>query len=331
MTIKMKISILTPLLLAFSFLFVGNVAADNENDAVRGLLREIIQCAKEAKKDGLLKGYERANITRPAKHALRDLRIYERRLKKGREEAAESRYESYLENLDEIDEALDEILEERPGREAFVEKVRGLLDEIRNPSTSLAIVEDDFNDYDNGSIVGQGDWESYVNGENYTVQDSTVFEGSKALHIDTVADSVVTKKGTARPDGRQAVYVRTENRSSWGAYPDGNAQFRVTKNSWAGGSDIFAAVTFKSDGNVAYFDPISDSYQDFATYNDNEWTLLEIEWRSTDNTARYRVHEGTWTDWKTFKGAASFTDFDYVGFDFILPSGSGGVYFDTLK
>lgn len=192
------------------------------------------------------------------------------------------------------------------------------------------IVEDTFNGYTNGSVVGQGGWESYVNGDNFVVQDTTRFEGSKALHVSASGDSVVTKKGTPRSDGKQAVWVRTENRSQWGFYPDGNAQFRVSKNSWAGGTDIFAAVSFKSDGNVAYYDVVSGVYQNFAAYDDNEWTLVEIEWRSSDTRARYRVNEDTWTDWKPFSGIGPFTGFDYVGFDFYLPGGSGGAYFDTL-
>lgn len=197
--------------------------------------------------------------------------------------------------------------------------------------SSQPIVEDDFNGYTDGSIVGQGSWESYANGDNFVVQGAVVNEGAKALHVNASADSIATKRGVPRADGKQAVCIRTENRSQWGFYLDGNAQFRVTKNSWAGGTDIFAAVSFKSDGNVAYYDVVNDVYQNFATYNDNEWTLLEIEWRSSDKTARYRVNNGAWAEWKTFSGAESFTDFDYVGFDFVLPSGSGGVYFDTLR
>lgn len=192
------------------------------------------------------------------------------------------------------------------------------------------IVGDDFN-YSLGSIVGKGNWESYVNGQNFLVQKLQALKGKKALHINSLGDSVVTKKGRSLSDGLQTVYVRSENRASWGPYADGNAQFRVTKNSWAGGSDIFAAVSFKSDGNVAYFDSDAEVYQNFATYDDNEWTKLDIEWRSSDKMTRYRVDDGAWTAWKTFRGASSFTDFDYVGFDFALPSGAGGVYFDTLR
>lgn len=192
------------------------------------------------------------------------------------------------------------------------------------------IVKDNFNKYLNGSIVSQGGWVEYVNGANFTVEDSTSFEGQKALFNNALADSVVAKAGTPLADGKQAVRIRTENRASWGFYEDGNAQFRVTKGVW-GTSGKFAAVSFRGDGNVAYYDPITDDYLNFASYNDNEWTLLEVEWRSSDAKARYRVNNGEWTDWKTFAGTASFTNFDHVGFDFFLPSGSGGVYYDTLR
>jgi len=196
-------------------------------------------------------------------------------------------------------------------------------------TTLNPIVTDDFN-YALGSIVGQGGWTSYSNGQNFVVEDSVAIRHGKALHNYAIGDSVITKTGTSRTNGKQVIYVRTENRSSWGLYPDGNAQVRLSKGqSFA--SSIFAAVSFKSDGHVAYYDPIADAYTTFASYQDNCWTKLAIEWRSSDKTARYSVNGGAWTPWLTFKNAASFTDFDNVGFDFDLPSGSGGVYFDALK
>ena len=194
---------------------------------------------------------------------------------------------------------------------------------------SVAIVEDDFNSYMDGSIVGQGSWIYRVNGDNFLIQGTTTQEGTKAIYNNAIADSVTTKTGTARTDGKQVAYVRTENRNDWGTYDNGNVQIRLSKGSWD--SDPMTVVSFKKDGNVAFYDPISDTYTNFAAYNDNEWTLLEIEWRSSDKTARYRINSGVWTDWKPFRGAASFTDFDTVGFDFVLPSGAGGVYFDNLQ
>ncbi len=199
---------------------------------------------------------------------------------------------------------------------------------------SQPIVVDDFNGYFDGSIVGQDGWQSYVNGDNFVIQGAVVNEGAKALYNNSFGDSVVGKQGTSRADGKQAVCFRTENKANWGFYSaDGNAGIRVSKGLNASGAPglSFASVSLKSDGNVAYYDQAADVYQNFATYNDNEWTLLEIEWRSSDKTARYRVNSGTWTDWKPFANSASFTGFDYANFGFVLPSGSGGVYFDTLK
>lgn len=191
------------------------------------------------------------------------------------------------------------------------------------------IVEDDFNSYTDGSIVGQGGWVSYVNGDHFVVQGSTVFEGAKAVHNNSFGDSVAGRYGAPRADGKQTVCFRTENRDQWGFYSaDGNAGVRVSD---VFNGSIFASVSLKKDGHVAYYDPVADVYSDFATYNDNEWTLLEIEWRSSDKMTRYRVNSGAWTDWKTFRGAASFTNFSFVHFGFVLPSGSGSVYFDTLK
>lgn len=195
--------------------------------------------------------------------------------------------------------------------------------------SSQPIVVDDFNSHTDGSIVGQGGWQSYVNGDHFVVQGDIVFEGTKAVHNNSFGDSGVGKQGTPRADGQQAVCFRTENRDSWGFYSaDGNVGFRVSQGF---NGTTFASVSLKKDGHVAYYDPVADVYSDFATYNDNEWTLLEIEWRSSDKKARYRVNAGTWTDWKAFREIAPFTHFDHANLAFVLPSGSGGVYFDTLK
>lgn len=195
------------------------------------------------------------------------------------------------------------------------------------PPNQEAIINDNFNTYVNGSIIGQGGWTNYSNGDNFIIQSSTVNEGPKALYINSVADSVITKTGNSLTDGRQKIYIRTQDRTNWGQYPDGNVQVRVSQGQ-PHVSNIFAAVSFKKDGNVAYYDPIGDVYTNFAIYNDNEWVLLEIEWRSSDNTARYRINNGTWTAWGTFAGSALFTDFNSVGLDHY--SAPGGVYFDTL-
>ena len=129
-------------------------------------------------------------------------------------------------------------------------------------------------------------------------------------------------------NGGQTFYVRSDNRPSWEGYPDpaGYLNVRVLKGHW--NSSFFLAVGFRKDGSVAYYD--GSNYQNFATYNDNEWTKLDVEWRSSDDKARYRINDETWTDWDIFADNSSFIDFDSVGLDFKLPSGSGGIYIDNL-
>lgn len=200
-------------------------------------------------------------------------------------------------------------------------------------ATPMTLVQDNFNSYTNGSIVGQGDWESYVNGYNFVVQDAVVFEGAKAIYNNSSLDCVIGKQGTLQTDGTQSVWVRTENRNNYSYWIDGNVMVQVSKYLWGspGGGLIqsFITVSFKKDGNVAFYNYFANVYQNFATYNDNEWTLLEMEWRSSDLTARYRVNCGTWTNWEPVPYSSYFVGYDYVGFGFQY-GGSGGVYFDKL-
>lgn len=198
------------------------------------------------------------------------------------------------------------------------------------PVSCTAVLCENFNSYSNGQLVGQGGWIDRASGSFYVIQDTVVKEGAKALsNFNSGSDSVVTKVGNSFTDGRQAVYIRTADRANWGNYNIGeNVQVRISKGSWD--STAFIVFALKKDGHASYYDPGVDKFVDFDTYSDNAWTLAEIEWRSSDKTARYRVNSGTWTSWIPMRGAASFTDFDTVGFGSIM-LGSGGVYFDDLQ
>lgn len=197
--------------------------------------------------------------------------------------------------------------------------------------TLAPIVKDSFDTYTNGILVGQGGWSEYANGANFIIQSIGKNNNKKYVYNNSSSDSVITKVGTSLSDGRQGFLIKTQNRAGWGSYPNGNVQVRLLKGDW-GGSEIrnFAAVSFKQDGNVAYYDPINDTYQNFAAYQDNKWIKLEIEWRSSDKTTRFRINNRKWTDWKPIAGSGLFTDFDRVGFDTIL-LGTGAAYYDSLR
>lgn len=192
------------------------------------------------------------------------------------------------------------------------------------------VLTEDFNGYSNGSLVGQGGWYDRANGAQYMVEDTVVKEGEKALYNNnTGADSVITKKGaSALANGKESFYIQTRDSSNWGDYNRGeNVQMGVFQGSWDGPSR--ALLAFMKDGHVAYIDPRVDRYVSFDTYQDNAWNLVNIEWRKSDASARYRVNSGSWSEWIPVVGSSSFTGFDTVGF-VTFKLGTGGVYIDDL-
>jgi hypothetical protein len=200
---------------------------------------------------------------------------------------------------------------------------------VPEPTTCTAVLCENFNSYTDGAIVGKNGWFDRESGTFYLVEGDIKQEGEKALsNHSNLSNSIITKNsGTALADGRQSLYVKTENRSGWGDYNRGeNVQIGLFQGSWDGPSRT--AIAFMKDGHVA-LSYGGVGYVNFDTYIDGTWTLVDIEWRTIDQSARYRVNNGVWTDWTPIVGASSFTGFDTVGIvTFTL--GSGGVYFDDL-
>ena len=198
------------------------------------------------------------------------------------------------------------------------------------PSILPSLIQENFNSYASGSVVGQYGWFNRANGLPWVVENTVVQEGAKAIYNNnTGADSVITKNngGNKLADGKQSFYIRTQNRSSWDTRAT-NFQLGIYQGSWDGPSR--ATLGFEKDGSVNYVNGSNDARVNFATYIDDAWNLVEIEWRSSDARARYRINSGTWTSWIPFTGGASFTGFDTVGF-VTWYLGTGGVYIDNLN
>jgi hypothetical protein len=190
-----------------------------------------------------------------------------------------------------------------------------------------SVIADDFNSYSLGGIIGQGGWEDYKNGDNFSVQNITQ-EGGRALFVNALGDSVIVKQGVLSENGSQTIWIAPDL-FNW----DSNAffQVRLTKEPWAFGSpnNSFIAVTFEQNGKVGYSSYLGGLYTYFSNYRP-EWTKLDIEWRNSDNKARYRINGEDWTSWNSFPNSSYFLGFNYIGFDFSKSSGNGGVRIDNI-
>jgi hypothetical protein len=145
------------------------------------------------------------------------------------------------------------------------------------------IFEDDFNSYNNGDLNGQGSW---IADAVYDVQDSTVYEGAKAIQINcTGTDNYCRKTGTGQADGRISFYMRASNVTS--TYDvimlRTTAGAEVTRLRWLG-------ATIAIQLNLAYTALTT-------TAAANTWYLIEWEWRSADGKHRARIDGGAYTDW----------------------------------
>ena len=150
------------------------------------------------------------------------------------------------------------------------------------------IFTDDFNDYNFGYLNGQGGW---LATPNYMVSDVPVKEGAKAVFGFSFAVPVqAIKSGALLNDGKITVYVRRFDANQQGVF-----SFILRE-----GTDAKIEVR----GNVAYaarfqyIDGLAGSYVNFGPFfNVEQWYAVQIEWRSSDHSARYNIDGGTWTDW----------------------------------
>lgn len=149
------------------------------------------------------------------------------------------------------------------------------------------IFSDNFNSYTNGALVGQGGWTNQLNGSYYTVQETTVKEGAKAVQVsdNTSINIEVYKTGTVVDTGRITVYMRRSDTA-------GRATFALK-------GDIGYSAYFRldNDGYIKYYG--NGAWNTWGAYLANTWYTLEIEWNGGTDQIRYRVDEGTWTAWLT--------------------------------
>ena len=153
------------------------------------------------------------------------------------------------------------------------------------------ILTEDFNSYNDGNLEGQGGWtlRDGTSGQIY-IQGTTVKEGAKAADGQGTLDCNDGKTGSQLSDGRITYYARmgTADKQGCGFYLREGGSTRIQ-------------VTFRAGGYIDYYD--GSAWHHLKAWAADTWYCVEIEWRSSDKKARYRVDGGTWTDWDTTQTA----------------------------
>ena len=180
-----------------------------------------------------------------------------------------------------------------------------------------AILTENFNSYTDWDIVWQGSWTSQQFWTNYDLQWTVVQEWAKwlALLAGTLWwTPIIYKIWTAVADWTQAFYVRKAVT---------NEEFLVLLEQHS--TLTWAIVKFSTGGQIQYFN--GSAYVDIQAYSADTWYLIEVEWRTSDNTARYRID---WWSWTSFVAVNwTFTSIDSIRFIWQATT-SWDVYIDNF-
>jgi hypothetical protein len=166
------------------------------------------------------------------------------------------------------------------------------------------ILTDNFNGYSNGNLNGQGSWSQTAGVNTFQAQGTTTFEGAKAVSVGSGAnDDAVKKTGTAQGDGLITFYFYPTNTNyesiMFGLYSGSNLAYWFSMETPFGN---YTATLYHGSHN-----------QIPGNYTQNVWNYGQIEWRSSDHTARANLNGGTWTDWHA--GLNAWTTLDAVSLE----------------
>lgn len=162
----------------------------------------------------------------------------------------------------------------------------------------MALLTENFDGYNDGDLNGQGNW---AGSTDFDIQGTVVKEGAKAVTLSGGNSRSIVKTGTSTADGTLSFWHRQDVDPARAVDIDSGLIIQDSD-----GTNIyivrFRRLSDNSAREIAYND---GDYQTIGAFTDSVWYKVEIEWRSSDNKARYRIDEGNWTAW--FDGASSGT------------------------
>lgn len=184
--------------------------------------------------------------------------------------------------------------------------------------SAATIFTDNFNSYSTGNISGKSDWTG--SSGFTTIQESVVFEGTKAFKISNPFPGTfnIQKSGILTNDGRMTVYVQGHIGGS--TRPNFEIQLKE-------GNIVRLSVKAHTDFGFSYYNADIGGYSSFGpSMASDTWYAVQIEWRSQDHKARYRINSESFSDWH--EGLTSWLS----GLDTVNISLADGVGFiDTIQ
>lgn len=171
---------------------------------------------------------------------------------------------------------------------------------------------DGFDTYNDGSLNGQGGWESII--ETFEVQATTTQAGLKAI-FHPAGDHGGIKKYMGSKNGRVIAWIQTTLPTT-----SDSIAFGVGDSHTYGHAELY----FTNTGTIDFW---GDSMESIVVdYSPDTWYKVEIQWRDSDSKVRARANDGTWTDWLVAQH--SWTEMSYVYLATVDGNSEG--YWDSL-
>src|SRR3989344_516581 len=184
-------------------------------------------------------------------------------------------------------------------------------------ASAETIFSDNFNGYDLGDITGKGGWLA----ANYRVTDSSANEGNKSvIGRNSIAGGSggAIKSGNSVNTGKITFYVRRFDSNQPGVFSFKLAEGSQTKievrGNWYTG-DVFQYINGQTASYVGFGERFFQS----------QWYGVQIQWRSSDYSARYNINGGTWTEWA--RAIAPWTN----GLDTVSLTNYNAIAWDTIQ
>lgn len=171
---------------------------------------------------------------------------------------------------------------------------------------------DNFDSYTDGDLNGQGSWSGST---DFDIQGSVVQAGAKAVAHTAAASGNILKSFTGAASGTQSIYGRVASTAISGLW-----MVRLYEGAAA---RIF--IQTDGAGNLSYND--GGGLVTIGAITADTWFKLDIEWQASDDTARYRLDNGTWTAFDTIVFPIT-TEIDTLRL-FKDVADATAIYFDT--